>query len=236
MGSGDFMGGGLDAALARVREYRRWIEYRRHAAQASAYLDERDRAESGGRASAAPKGGDGAPPPPALPVRRSLISAGAAMTLALAAVTAISLGVSELNKAAPPDHPFAAVDPTGAAPGSLVNAPPDQGAATGREPTAPPPAATALTGAVSGAAPAGATGSGANATPTAAAGSAPAAGTPTISSSPSLLDLCSSVVAAGTGWPSVLKGAERATVIAAAGKKSNVLAYCTALVAATPTP
>jgi hypothetical protein len=44
-----------------------------------------------------------------------------------------------------------------------------------------------------------------------------------------LLDLCRAVVAAGNGWPSVVKGADRETLIAAAGTKKNVLPYCTAL-------
>jgi hypothetical protein len=44
------------------------------------------------------------------------------------------------------------------------------------------------------------------------------------------------VVAVGNGWPSVLKAADRARVIAAAGKKNKVLGYCTALLASTPTP
>jgi hypothetical protein len=62
------------------------------------------------------------------------------------------------------------------------------------------------------------------------AGSAAASGTATATTSPSLVDLCRAVVAAGNGWPSVLKGADRATVIAAAGSKKNVLNYCTGLV------
>jgi hypothetical protein len=169
-------------------------------------------------------------------VKRSLISAGAAVALALVAVAAISLGVSELDKGGRPEQPYAAVKPTGAASGSALNVTPVPGAATGRIPTTPPSATSALTGVVSGAAPAAATGSAAGTTPSAATGSAPGAGTATASASPSLLDLCRTVVAAGTSWPSVLKGADRATVIAAAGKKNNVLAYCTGLVAGAPTP
>ncbi len=63
------------------------------------------------------------------------------------------------------------------------------------------------------------------------AAAAPSTSAAAPTASPTLLDLCRSVVAAGNGWPSVLKDADRATVIAAAGTKKNVLPYCTNLVA-----
>lgn len=231
------MGGGLGAARARVREYRRWIEYRRQADQASSYLDKRDRASSGGRPSGAAGGDDRSKTESESPVRRTLLSAGAALTLALVAVAAISLGVSELNQKPQPDKPYAAVKPSGSAPGSFVSSSPTAAAArTGYAPTTAPPANTSLSGEVSGTAPAVAPGSAADTAPAMAANSPAATVTPEVSASPTLLDLCRSVVAAGTSWPSVLKGADRATVIAAAGKKNAVLSYCTGMVAGTPTP
>jgi len=229
MGYGDFMGGGLDTVLARVREYRRWIEYRRQAAHASAYLDERDRATSGGRPSTAPRasGAEGVPPEPRFPIRRSLLSVGAAMMLALVAVTAITLGVSEINRSPQANRPYAAVDPTGAAPGSPLGAASTTPAAIAGAVPATPPAKTTAPAATATAA-----SDSADAAPT---GSASDSETPTASTL-SVLDLCHSVVAAGTGWPSVVKGAQRAAVVAAAGKKNNVLNYCTDLVATTPSP
>lgn len=231
------MGGGLGAARARVREYRRWIEYRRQADQASSYLDERDRAGSGGRPGGAPGGDDRSKADPGFPVRRSLLSAGAALTLALVAVAAISLGVSELNQKGQPDKPYAAVKPSGSGPDSFLSSSPTAAAArAGYAPTTAPPPNTSLTGAVSGTAPAVASSSAADTAPAMAANSPADTVTPAVSESPTLLDLCRSVVAAGTSWPSVLKGADRATVIAAAGKKNAVLAYCTGMLAGTPTP
>ena len=229
------MGGGLEAVLARLREHRRWIEYRRQAARASAGLDERDRANSAARPSAAASRDDGAQSPPGYPVRRrSLVSMGAAITLAAVAVAAISLGVSELSKGPQQGRPNAAVQPSGTVPGSALGAPSAIPVATSDHGlTAPPSVTTDLTGAVSGATSA-ATGSAADVAPASAAGTDTSA--TAASPSPSLLDLCRSVVAAGTSWPSVLKGTDRATVIAAAGKKNNVLAYCTALVDGGPTP
>jgi hypothetical protein len=57
----------------------------------------------------------------------------------------------------------------------------------------------------------------------------------TATATPSSGDLCRSVVAAGNSWPSVLKGSDRTTVIAAAGSRANVLPYCTNLLSGTPT-
>ena len=233
------MGGGLDAVRARLREHRRWREYRRQAAQASADLDARDRAGSAARPSVAAGGGhaEGAQSAPGFPARRSLVSMGAAITLAAVALTAISLGISELDKGPRQGRPYAAVQPSGTVPGSALAAPPAIPVATSdRRLTTPPSVTTALTGAVSGSTSAAATASAAGAAPTPTTGPGAGTDTPATSTSPSLLDLCRTVVAAGTSWPSVLKGADRAAVIAAAGKKNNVLAYCTALVDGTPTP
>ena len=113
------MRGGLDAALIRVREYQRWIGYRRAAARMSASLDERDRADPGPRAADLPPGADRPQGASSAPARRSLVSMGAAITLLLVAVTAICLGVSALGNRAPqPGAPYAAVKPTESARGS----------------------------------------------------------------------------------------------------------------------
>jgi hypothetical protein len=213
-------------------------EYRRVAAQAtSAYLAERDLANSGGHVNPEPKAEassdrDRAPRPQA---RRGLIGLGAALALAVIGLTAASLGGSDFNDGARPGPPRTVVGPSGDASPAFLSVAPTSSATTGRAALTPPPATSASGAAASDTAVA-AVGSASGTALASGTSSASGTGTPVASASPGLLDLCRSVVAAGNSWPSVLKGADRATVIAAAGKKNNVLAYCTALVASTPTP
>lgn len=231
------MRAGLDAVLARFGAHRRLAEYRRLADEAtSSYLAERDRADRGAHASAMPKDDDLSPSASRLPMRRRLILilASAMVSLAVVELTAASTGVSEFNQGARSRVPPALTNLTEAAVVSPSAASDAAGGASGRAPTAPPPITAAPTRTAPGASPV-TTGTAPGTIPV-ATGSAPSAGATTVSASPGLLhllDLCRSVVAAGNSWPSVLKGADRATVIAAAGKKNNVLAYCTNLLATT---
>ena len=216
---------GLDAVRAR----RRLAEYRRLADEAtSSYLAERDRAENGG----APPKADGRSPGAAnLPVQRRIILISAMVSLAVVELTAASTGVSEYNGGAQSRVPHGLTHLTEAAVVSTSAAPNTRG---GGSPTTPPQITTGPTPPAPGASQAASTGpaptTGPGAVPT-APGSSSSTGTSTASASPYILGLCQSVVAAGNGWPSVLQGADRAAVIAAAGKKNDVLAYCTNLVA-----
>ncbi len=229
------MRGALEAVLAPVRAHRRLAEYRRLAAAAtSSYAAERDRAEGGPGANASPKTDGLSRFESGFSLRRSLTVGGAAVLLAVVALTAASSGVSGLNEGTRSRVPPTVTHLTRAAAVSGSAAPGAPVGGSGGPPAAPPgatgvptPPALGTSAAIAGVPPG---------TILAATDSAPAAGSaPTSAASTSasshLLDLCRSVVAAGNGWPSVLKGADRATVIAAAGKKNNVLAYCTNLVA-----
>jgi hypothetical protein len=231
------MRGALDAVLAPVRAHRRLAEYRRLAAAAtSSYVAERDQAEGGPRANASPKTDGLSWIASGFSVRRSLIAGGAAVMLAIVALTAASSGVSGFNEGTrsrvPPavTHLTRAAAVSGsAAPGAPVGGSGGSSAAPPGDRGAPAPPAQDTSAAAIAGAPVGTIPSATDSAP--AAGSAPPTSAAPTSASSHLLDLCRSVVAAGNGWPSVLKGADRATVIAAAGKKNNVLAYCTNLVA-----
>ncbi len=218
------MRGALGATVAAVRAYRRSDEHRRVAAEAS-WLRLAERSRFGATFPESPQRSR---------VRRSLVASGVAMMLVAAGLLAVFLGASSLDRKAQPGVPYIAVDPHAAAPAISSSATAVSDAASGRAPVTLSPGASAPAVQTPGVA--GAAGSAANlgapaVTNTPVAVGSPSATEAAASGSPSLLDLCRIVVAAGNGWPSVLKGADRATVIAAAGKKKNVLAYCTALAA-----
>ncbi len=177
-----------------------------------ARLAERDRADIGAHRSR---------------IRRSLIALSAVTALVAAGLIAVFLGVAELNQREQPGVPYSLVDPPAAAPMSSANAAATWAAATGPALGTPSPGIGAPGAAATGANLPAAPGS----TPETRT---PAASTPPAGVSPTLLSLCRAVVAAGSGWPSALRGADRATVIAAAGSKKNVLPYCTALLSTTP--
>ena len=226
------------ATLAAIRAYRRSDDRRQRAADASwERLAKRHRTDIGAGAVAGPVGEQAAGDAPKSRVRRSLIALGVPLAL-VAGLIAILLGVSELNQRTQPGLPYAVVDPHGVAPTGSANAIVAAGGKTDPALTPPAPGASSSAGTATGA---GTLAAGATAStpplgapvvtsPPAPAGSAAASSTATATTSPSLVDLCRAVVAAGHGWPSVLKGADRATVIAAAGSKQNVLNYCTGLV------
>jgi hypothetical protein len=223
--------GDFGATLAAFRAYRRLGAQQRTAAAAKA----------GVSSSGVPKA----------PVRRSVVAMGQAIALVVAAVVAISFGVSEFGRGAQPQLPYAVVDPSDPVPATSLSATAVSSAMSAPAQVAPLPAASPATGSplpptplARGAGAPAATGSAPLAGTPAATASAPVASTappavpaasPSATVSPVLVSLCQSVVAAGTSWPSVLKGADRATVIAAAGKKKDVLPYCTALLANTTT-
>ena len=219
---------GLDAVRAR----RRLAEYRRLADEAtSSYLAERDRAENGG---VTPKAGSRSPRASNSPVQRRIILISAVVSLAVVELTAASTGVSEFNGGAQSRVPPALTHLTEAAVVSTSAVPNARGGALGGSPTTPPLITTGPTLPAPGASQAASAGpvptTGPGTVPT-VPGSSPSTGTSTAGASPYILGLCQTVVATGNGWPSVLKGADRAAVIAAAGKKNDVLAYCTNLVA-----
>ena len=229
------MRGGLRAARARVRAFRRLGEYRRAASEAtSAYraLTQRDRSDVGARVHVTSKAANPSGSPRRSVVWRGLISV--CVTLVVVGLSAASLGVSQLNQGARPGPSHILVDPNAAAPAASLGAAPTSSVTTGHASITPRPTASAPGGPTPGAALAAAT--------TPSTRPSTATGTPTATSPartsvvPSLVVLCRAVVAVGNGWPSVLKAADRATVIAAAGKKNKVLGYCTALLASTPTP
>lgn len=176
------------------------------------------------------------------PRRRSVIALGAAIALAIIGLAAACLGASELNGGSNSSHPSTVLEPYGAVPAATSSSatkntanehtPPGSpqsttGVAGGMVPGATQAAAGSTSGTGAGTGTGTSTGTGAQTS----AAPVPSTSTAAPTASPTLLDLCRSVVAAGNGWPSVLKGADRATVIAAAGTKKNVLPYCTNLVA-----
>lgn len=232
------MRGALQATLAAFRAYRRSSESRRQAAADATWarLAKRNWTDARVRANTDPDPAEQAGGASKSRVRRSLIAFGAPIALVATGIIAIFLGISELNqRGQQPGMPYSTVDPRASAPGTSVDAAPAAGGSI-----APSTSVTPLPGAgvlktsatsaagllvVTGPASAGAT-SARPVTPVAS----PTTATPTASASAGVLDLCREVVAAGNGWPSVLKGTDRATVIAAAGSKKNVLSYCTNLV------
>lgn len=171
------------------------------------------------------------------PRRRSVIAMAAAVTLAVAGLAAACLGAASLNEGSHSGQPRTVLEPYGTVPAATSSTASTKTTANDQAPTTSPlsaigaaggpgPGATqAAAGSTSGAG----TGAGTGTQTTAVPAPSPSAAAPT--ASPTLLDLCRSVVAAGNGWPSVLKTADRATVTAAAGTKKNVLPYCTNLVA-----
>lgn len=166
------------------------------------------------------------------PRRRSVIAMAAAVTLAVAGLAAACLGAASLNEGSHSGQPHTVLEPYGAVPAATSSTASTKTTANDQAPTTP----LSATGAAGGLGP-GATQAAAGSTSGAGTGTqtttvpapSPSAAAPT--ASPTLLDLCRSVVAAGNGWPSVLRTADRATVTAAAGTKKNVLPYCTSLVA-----
>ncbi|HEU5429065.1 MAG TPA: hypothetical protein VFU74_19450 [Actinocrinis sp.] len=177
--------------------------------------------------------------PPRSHVRRSLIAITAGSMLAVAALVAAAVAVFDLG-GTQPGQPRTVIEPYGAGPAATSSVAPVAGTATGLAPTDPLSAGSTVASSASsaavvarGSASAG-PGSGGAGSPAASASAAPA-GSTAASPSPSLIDLCRSVVAAGNSWPSVVKGTDRATLIAAAGTKKNVLPYCTGLLAGTST-
>lgn len=227
----------LGTTLAALRAYKRSGGRRPASAEASwARLAERSRVGLGAHIALTAAGLSGGAP--GSRVWRSLVALGAAMMLVAAGLLAIFLGASELGQRAQQGPPYASVDPSAAAPAVSGRATPVSNAATGSAPAGPLPAAGVAGGPLPSAALATPTPSSAvmgapvmTNTPV-APGSPSAAGSPSANGSPSLLELCRVVVAAGNGWPSVIKRADRETLIAAAGgKKKDVLPYCTALTA-----
>ena len=172
------------------------------------------------------------------PRRRSVIAMAAAVTLAVAALAAACLGAAKLNEGSHSAQPHTVIEPYGAVPAattSTKNTANDHApatspmSATGAAGGVGPGATQAAAGATSGTGAGAATGGSGGGQTTTDPVPSPSAAAP--SASPTLLDLCRSVVAAGNSWPSVLKSGDRATVTAAAGTKKNVLPYCTSLVA-----
>ncbi len=225
----DGMRGALGATFAAVRAYRR-------ASQATSKRRvTRSRGDGGAPAMAGTEEFSGEAP--RSHVRRSLIAIIAGSMLAVAALVAVTVAVFDLG-GTPPGQPRTVIEPYGAGPAATSSVAPVAGTATGPAPTDSLSAggtveSSASSGAVvaRGSASAG-PGSGGAGSPAASASATPASSA-AASPSPSLVDLCRSVVAAGNSWPSVIKGADRAALIAAAGTKKNVLPYCTGLVAGT---
>ena len=225
----DGMRGALGATFAALRAYRR----------ASQATSKRRVMRSRGGVSAPAMAGteELSGEPPRSHVRRSLIAIIAGSMLAVAALVATAVAVFDLA-ATQPGQPRTVIEPYGAGPAATSSVAPVAGTATGLAPTDPlSVGSTAGSSASSGAVVAGGSasagsGSGGADSPAASASAAPA-NSPVASPSPSLVDLCRSVVAAGNSWPSVIRGADRTTLIAAAGTKKNVLPYCTGLVAGT---
>jgi hypothetical protein len=178
------------------------------------------------------------------PRRRSVIAMGAAITLAIIGFAAACLGASKLNGGSNSGRPHTVIEPYGAVP-AATSSNATKNTANEHTPTGSPLSATGVAGGMvpgatqaaagstsgTGAGTATGTGGGTGTGVQTSAAAAPSTSASAPTASPTLLDLCRSVVAAGNGWPSVLKGADRATVIAAAGTKKNVLPYCTNLVA-----
>lgn len=212
----DRMRGAVSSTLAALRAYRRvsLATSKRRAAH------DQDMAE-----------------PPRSHVRRSLIAIIAGSMLAVAALVAAAVAVFDLG-GTQPGQPRTVLQPYGTGQAATSSVAPVAGSATGRAPTDPQSANSTVQSSVSsaavvakGSASAG-PGSAGAASPVTSPSAVPASSA-AASASPSLADLCRSVVAAGNGWPSVIKGADRATLIAAAGTKKNVLPYCTGLLSGT---
>lgn len=165
-------------------------------------------------------------------MRRNLIFIGGGSALAVAAFFAAVIGVLA---AAHPDQARTAIEPYGGVPAATSSAAPASGIAAGRTPRDPVLAGGSARSSTPSGSPT-ATGSAASVATPGTSGSAAASATATATVSTSLLDLCRTVVAAGSGWPSVLSVADRHTVVAAAGTRKKVLPYCTSMVAGTPTP
>jgi cytoskeletal protein RodZ len=231
------MRGGL-GVRAPLRGHRRLGEFRRVAAQASsAYraLAERDRAELKAQAKAEPKPEKLSEDPPKSPARRSLFAMGTALAFVVVVIGATIFGASEMDQGAQPNLPHTVIAPNGATVTASLSVPVSSSTATnGHAPGTLSPGGSDPDGLTAGTTVAASTGSASDAgtgtSAPAVAGSASETGSVAASASPTLEDLCRTVVATGNGWPSALKGSERATVIAAAGQKNNVLSYCTALV------
>ena len=169
------------------------------------------------------------------PRRRSVIAMAAAITLAIAGLAAACLGASKLNEGSHSSQPHTVIEPYGAVPAATSSTASTKNTANDQGPTTSPQSANGAAGGVTPGvthAAAGSTsGTGTGTGTQTSTAPAPSTSTAAPTASPTLLDLCRSVVAAGNGWPSVLKSTDRATVIAAAGSKKNVLPYCTGLVA-----
>lgn len=231
------MRGALQATLAAFRAYRRSSESRRQAAADATWarLAKRNWTAIGAHANGEPNGAQPGGAAAKSRVRRSVIAFGAPVALVATGIVAIFLGISELNqRGQQPGLPYGTADPRAAAPAASMDAAPAAGGTIAPTSVTPLPGASVPIGSVTRAAglpavtgsPSGAAASAQPVTPAASATTA----APAASASPGLLVLCREVVAAGNGWPSVLKGTDRATVIAAAGSKKNVLSYCTNLV------
>lgn len=226
------MRGALGATLAALRAYRRASQ-----ATSKRRVTRSRRGDVGAAAMAGAEEFSGNPP--RSHVRRSLIAITAGSMLAVAALVAAAVAVFDLG-GTQPGQPRTVIEPYGAGPAATSSVAPVAGTATGLAPTDPLSAGSTVASSASsaavvarGSASAG-PGSGGAGSPAASASAAPA-GSTAASPSPSLIDLCRSVVAAGNSWPSVVKGTDRATLIAAAGTKKNVLPYCTGLLAGTST-
>lgn len=226
------MRGALGATLAALRAYRRASQ-----ATSKRRVTRSRRGDVGAAAMAGAEEFSGNPP--RSHVRRSLIAITAGSMLAVAALVAAAVAVFDLG-GTQPGQPRTVIEPYRAGPAATSSVAPVAGTATGLAPTDPLSAGSTVASSASsaavvarGSASAG-PGSGGAGSPAASASAAPA-GSTAASPSPSLIDLCRSVVAAGNSWPSVVKGTDRATLIAAAGTKKNVLPYCTGLLAGTST-
>lgn len=219
------MRGAVDAALAALRTCLRASQaaWRRLAALGRSALG----------AAAVPGAQEFTGDPARSRARRNLITIGAGSIVAVAGFVAAL--VSVLDGGTQPGQPRTVIEPYGAVQATTSSAASGSGATTG-----PAPIGVRSAGSTAGKP----TASGGAAEPTGSASavgqpavtaSATSADTATATPSSGLVDLCRSVVAAGNSWPSVLKGSDRTTVIAAAGSRANVLPYCTNLLSGTPT-